>query len=105
MGNPLEEEKGEVQMRRIIAIVYLVIGVLVAAARDYFERLGSIKGIGSLLLAIVLWPLVLFDVDVRIGKDGDGGKKDILLPLGLMWSMTTARGRALLDAFGKGRAA
>ncbi|MGH2787939.1 MAG: hypothetical protein ACRDJV_08515 [Actinomycetota bacterium] len=89
----------------IIAIVYLVIGVLVAAARDYFERLGSVQGILSLLLAIVLWPLILFGVDIRIGKDGDGGRKDILLPLGLMWSMTTARGRALLDAVGRGRAA
>lgn len=88
---------------RLILIVYLVIGVLVAAARDYFERLDNIRGIVSLLIAIVLWPIVVFDIDVRIGKDDDGGGRDFLLPLGLMWSIATARGATLLAVMGQGR--
>jgi hypothetical protein len=88
---------------RLILIVYLVIGVLVAAVRDYFERLDNIRGIVSLLIAIVLWPIVVFDVDVRIGKDDDGGGRDFLLPFGLMWSIATARGAALLAVMGQGR--
>jgi hypothetical protein len=74
---------------RLIAIIYLVIGVVVAAARNYFERLDSVKGIVSLLIAIVLWPIVVFDIDVRIGKDDKG--KGFLLPVGLMWSMASAQ--------------
>ena len=62
-------------MRSIFGIVYLVIGVLVAAGRDY---LGSIDGFGeiiNLLLAILLWPLVLLGVkfNLRLGGSGRDG--------------------------------
>lgn len=77
---------------RLIAIIYLVIGVVVAAARNYFERLDSVKGIVSLLIAIVLWPIVVFDIDVRIGKDDNGGRgRGLLLPVGMMWTMAYAQ--------------
>jgi hypothetical protein len=89
-------------MMRLILIAYLVIGVIVAAARDYFERLDSVQGIVSLIIAILLWPVVVFDVDVRIGRDDDGGRgRDLLLPLGFMWSIATARGARLLEAMGE----
>jgi hypothetical protein len=95
-------------MLRMILIIYLVIGVVVAAARDYFERLDSVRGIVSLIIAIVVWPIVVFDVDVRIGKDNDngggGGGGGFLLPLSFMWSMATARGGALMEAIGRSRA-
>lgn len=63
-------------MRSIFGIVYLVIGVLVAASKDY---LGSIDGVGdiiNLLLAILLWPLLLLGVkfNLRLGGDGKDGK-------------------------------
>jgi hypothetical protein len=48
------------------ALIYLVIGVIVAAANDYFENLDRIKAIISAILAVLLWPLVLFDVDIRV---------------------------------------
>ena len=78
---------------RLIAIIYLVIGVVVAAARDYFERLGSVRGIVSLIIAIVLWPIVVFDIDVRIGDDNDNGGRGqgLLLPIGMMWSMASSK--------------
>ena len=48
------------------ALVYLVIGVLVAVARDYFENLDNIKQIISALLAVLLWPLVLLGIELHI---------------------------------------
>jgi hypothetical protein len=72
---------------RLIALIYLVIGVLVAAARNYFERLDNVRGIVSLLIAILVWPVVVFDVDVRIGGDDKGSNGSVLLPLGMTWSM------------------
>jgi hypothetical protein len=64
----------------LLVIVYLVIGVIVAVLRDYFQDIDGIKGVVSAALAIVLWPLVLFDVNVRIGKlDDDKGRNGLLL--------------------------
>ncbi|HZA39385.1 MAG TPA: hypothetical protein VFA00_02035 [Actinomycetota bacterium] len=82
---------------RLLALIYIVIGVLVAAARNYFERLDSVRGIVSLLIAILVWPVVVFDIDVRIGRDGNGKNGSLLLPFGLMWSM--ARDQALQKMF------
>lgn len=50
----------------IVGLIYLVIGVVVAAQRDYFENIGRLKGVVSAVLAVLLWPLVLLGVDVRI---------------------------------------
>lgn len=49
-----------------IALVYLIIGVLVAVAQDYFDNLENVKRIISALLAVLLWPLVLLGVDLHI---------------------------------------
>ncbi|HEY7283113.1 MAG TPA: hypothetical protein VID47_16120 [Actinomycetota bacterium] len=54
-------------MKTIIGIVYLVIGVIVASTHHYFVHLGNIKGIASAVLAILLWPLVLFGVNLHLG--------------------------------------
>ena len=76
----------------LIGLVYVVIGVVVAAANDYFTKFGSIKGVASAVLAVLLWPLVLLGVDLHLGtldadkrngREGDGGgrKDGLLLPL------------------------
>jgi hypothetical protein len=49
-----------------LGFVYLIIGVVVAAANDYIDQLGSFKRIISAILAVLLWPLVLFGLDIRI---------------------------------------
>lgn len=59
-------------MRLIIGIVYLVIGLVVASTHHYFSHLGSIQAIISAVLAVVLWPLVLFGVNLHIGHTGKG---------------------------------
>jgi hypothetical protein len=67
----------------IITLIYLVVGVLVAAAKDYFGDVSGIFDLVNILLAILLWPLVLLGVDFDLGgKDGGGKKKDALLLLG-----------------------
>jgi predicted transporter len=51
-----------------IGLVYIVIGVAVAASYEYFERLNTLRQILSALLAVVLWPLVLLGIDLHIRK-------------------------------------
>ncbi len=50
----------------LILVVYLVIGVLVAASHHYFAHLDGLKQLASALFAVVLWPLVLIGVNLRI---------------------------------------
>lgn len=50
----------------VLGLVYVVIGVIVAASRDYLDNLERLKPILSAILAVVLWPLVLLGLDIRI---------------------------------------
>ncbi len=50
----------------MFSLVYLIIGVVVAASHHYFAHLDSIKPIASAALAILLWPLVLFGVNLHL---------------------------------------
>lgn len=50
----------------LVTIVYVVIGVAVAASKDYFQNLETLKRIVSALLAVVLWPLLLLGIDLHI---------------------------------------
>jgi len=51
-----------------LGLIYLVIGVAVAATHDYFKHLNTIRLILSAILAIVLWPLILLGIDLHIKK-------------------------------------
>jgi hypothetical protein len=62
------------RMVLVLVVLYVVIGVIVAAANDYFDRLNKLRPILSALLAVLLWPLVLFGVDIRIGDIGNNGQ-------------------------------
>ena len=53
-------------LRNILIIVYLVIGVLVANAHHYFTHLNSLTAVLSALLAVLVWPLILFGVSLHI---------------------------------------
>jgi hypothetical protein len=55
-------------MRRVplLAVVYLVIGVVVAYAEDYLENVETTKRLISAILAVALWPLVLVGFDVQV---------------------------------------
>jgi hypothetical protein len=53
-------------IRRVLPLVYLVIGLLVAAQHDYLAHLNTAIRILSAVLAILLWPLVLLGVDLTL---------------------------------------
>lgn len=61
-------ERGAVGLSGLLTLVYLAIGVWVAANRDYFDRLRGVRAIVSAILAVVLWPLVLLGVDLHLGR-------------------------------------
>jgi K+-transporting ATPase A subunit len=59
-------------------LIYLVVGVLVAASvigseGNYFSGLGNLEEFVEMVLAVLLWPLVLLDVNVNIGDINIGG--------------------------------
>jgi hypothetical protein len=76
---------------RLIVIIYVVIGVIVAANRDYFGDVSGFQDILSAILAVLLWPLIILGVDINIGK-GDN-KKDGVLFVGPMVALLAARRR------------
>ncbi len=55
-----------VEMRSILALVYVVVGFFVAGAQGYlvFDTLPHAL---SAFAGILLWPLLFFGVDLRIG--------------------------------------
>ena len=58
-------------MRRgpsLLALVYVGVGVAIAATHDYFENVSGWRGVLSAILAIFLWPLVLLGIDLHIRK-------------------------------------
>ena len=44
---------------KLLGLIYVAIGVFVAANKDYFENLETLKRVASAVLAILLWPLLL----------------------------------------------
>ena len=53
-------------IRRIVPIVYLLIGVLVASQHGYLAHVTTLSRIVSAVLAVVLWPLVLLGIHLNI---------------------------------------
>jgi hypothetical protein len=49
----------------LLLIVYVVIGVAVAASHHYFAHLDALKPIVAAILAVLLWPLVLIGVSLH----------------------------------------
>lgn len=56
--------------RRVLSIpvIWIVIGVIVAAIYDYFETLGTFGRVLSAIAAIIFWPLLLFGFDISITR-------------------------------------
>ena len=50
----------------LLGIVYIVVGAIVAATHHYYAHLHSAKGIGSAVLAILLWPLLFLGINLHI---------------------------------------
>ena len=54
--------------RRLLYLVYLVVGLIVASTHHYLTHLDSIRRFLSAILAILLWPLILLGIDLHIKK-------------------------------------
>ena len=52
--------------RKLLGLIYVAIGVFVAASEDYLENLETIKRVLSAILAVLLWPLLLLGIDLHI---------------------------------------
>ena len=50
----------------LITIVWVVIGVAIAANKNYFDNLDTAKRILSAVLAVLLWPLLLLGIDLHV---------------------------------------
>jgi hypothetical protein len=57
----------------VILLVYIVIGVVVAASNGYFQGLGNVQSILEMIVAVLAWPLVLAGVDINFAGAGGGG--------------------------------
>jgi hypothetical protein len=51
---------------KLLGVVYVVVGVVVAASKDYFDNLETVKQVLSALLAILLWPLLFLGIDLHV---------------------------------------
>jgi hypothetical protein len=50
----------------LLPIIWVVIGVVVAATHHFFDHVGTIGAILSAVLAVILWPLILLGVKLAI---------------------------------------
>jgi uncharacterized BrkB/YihY/UPF0761 family membrane protein len=52
----------------LFAILWVVIGIVVAATQDYFDSLRTAGRVLTAVAAILLWPLLLFGFDIQISR-------------------------------------
>jgi uncharacterized membrane protein YesL len=50
----------------LLGLIYIIIGIFVASNHNYLEHLNNLERVISALLAIVLWPLVLFHANLHV---------------------------------------
>ena len=50
----------------LLWLIYIVVGIIVASNHDYLQNLDNIDRIVSAVLAVLLWPLVLFGANLHI---------------------------------------
>jgi hypothetical protein len=50
----------------LLTMIYVLIGVVVAATHDYFKNADTIKAVVSAILAVVLWPLIFLGISLHV---------------------------------------
>ena len=56
-------------MRRlspVVAVVYVIIGLVIANNHNYFTHIRALKPFASAVLAVLLWPLILLGISLHI---------------------------------------
>jgi hypothetical protein len=49
-----------------ISIVYLIVGAIIANSKKYFVHVVTVKAGFSAALAVILWPLLLFGINLHL---------------------------------------
>jgi succinate-acetate transporter protein len=52
----------------LLTVVYVAVGVAIAASHHYFRHVNGWRGVLSAAFAVVLWPLVLLGIDLHIRR-------------------------------------
>ena len=52
----------------LLGLIYVGVGVAIAASHDYFKNVEGWRGVLSAIFAVFLWPLVLLGIDLHIKK-------------------------------------
>ena len=52
----------------LLGIVWIVVGVVVAASQDYFDSFDTAARVLTAIAAVFLWPLLIFGFDIRITR-------------------------------------
>ena len=52
----------------LVFIIYLGVGVAIAASHHYFTHVHGWRGVLSAIFAILLWPLVLLGINLHIRR-------------------------------------
>lgn len=47
-------------------IIWLVVGVVVAASHHYFNHVDTLRLVVSAVLAVLLWPLLLLGINLHV---------------------------------------
>ena len=53
---------------RLIGLIWVIVGVALAAQKHYLENFGGWRPVVSAVLAILLWPLLLLGIDLHIHR-------------------------------------
>ncbi len=52
--------------RRLLLLLYVVVGVIVASGKDYLDSIDTVEELLSAVLAVALWPLLLLGVNLHV---------------------------------------
>ena len=52
----------------LLGLVYVVVGVAVAASHHYLQNIHGWRGVLSAVLAVFLWPLILLGIDLHVKR-------------------------------------
>jgi hypothetical protein len=51
-----------------IPVLWVIVGVVVAAVYDYFDSLSTVGQVLSVIVAVLFWPILLFGFDITIQR-------------------------------------
>ena len=53
---------------RLLVLIWVIVGVAVAARKHYLDHFGTWRLVLSAILAILLWPLLLLGINLHVHR-------------------------------------